>query len=862
MADSHHGSSASSRLRGVSSHSMDRSAADHRDSYYSRERDKHRDGDRHRSRERSRDEREASSRASLHTSERAVLSSGRYRPPERKEEEKSRVSTSSSDDSPNSGSADHGGLDGKDAEKEPGELSGGSLPDDYVVADVGKTSKRSKSVHEASTAYTDGSPTQKKRKFVPIVWDLDDRDEHKGSDITGGSMSVLKITSSTKMQSRSSPNVSSSPLPSASASTLPSSTLLPPQQSQSQPKNRSPYYRTPPASGTRETPPKSSSRQSSTPSSAAHNPSIIRALSSSAPKSGIISTGSKKTAMSRTSYRSPSASPEIVSPQAGGVEYSAPTSQLDPRVNSNLKRSSISPGGSSEGQLSGSPTLQEDDAYAAAPPRDIAASRWAEDNTPPSESKPPGGKARYHQSLSMESDEAGQLSTDEEGGREITSPSGSPEPGEYIKEEPEMLTEGTVSSDGLKTNEDDQYERDLNKRELMDLDKGTDESSEEEHPEVDSDEEVEVPVQQVPPLVRTIDMLQGCRSVDEFEKLNKIDEGTYGVVYRARDKKTGEIVALKKVKMEKEREGFPMTSLREINVLLSIHHPCIVDVKEVVVGSNLDSIFMVMEYMEHDLKGLMETIKQPFSQSEVKCLMLQLFEGVKHLHDNWVLHRDLKTSNLLLNNRGELKICDFGLARQYGSPLKTYTHMVVTLWYRAPELLLGCKQYSTAVDMWSLGCIMAEFLAKEPLFNGKNELDQLDKIFKVLGTPNETIWPDFVKLPNVKCNFVKQPFNKLREKFPPTAFAGRPPLSEKGFNLLNRLLLYDPKKRITAEEALQHDWFKEVPLPKMKELMPTYPARSEHERRSRRLQKSPDPLAELRRRELRQAELGAGGLFG
>lgn len=202
--------------------------------------------------------------------------------------------------------------------------------------------------------------------------------------------------------------------------------------------------------------------------------------------------------------------------------------------------------------------------------------------------------------------------------------------------------------------------------------------------ETDSDDEYvrhETPEPAGTPL-RSINMLQGCRSVDEFERLNKIDEGTYGVVYRAKDKKTGEIVALKKVKMEKEREGFPLTALREINILLSFHHPSIVDVKEVVVGSSLDSIFMVMEYMEHDLKALMETMKQRFSQSEVKCLMLQLLEGVKYLHDNWVLHRDLKTSNLLLNNRGELKICDFGLARQYGSPLKPYTHLVVTLWYR------------------------------------------------------------------------------------------------------------------------------------------------------------------------------------
>ncbi|GAB2297566.1 hypothetical protein Dimus_031661 [Dionaea muscipula] len=296
------------------------------------------------------------------------------------------------------------------------------------------------------------------------------------------------------------------------------------------------------------------------------------------------------------------------------------------------------------------------------------------------------------------------------------------------------------------------------------------------------------------PPQRSTNMLQGCRSVDEFERLNRIDEGTYGVVYRAKDKRTGEIVALKKVKMEKEREGFPLTSLREINILLSFHHPSIVDVKEVVVGSNLDSIFMVMEYMEHDLKGLMETMKQPFSQSEVKCLMLQLLEGVKYLHDNWVLHRDLKTSNLLLNNRGELKICDFGLARQYGSPLKPYTHLVVTLWYRAPELLLGAKQYSTAIDMWSLGCIMAELLSKEPLFNGKTEFDQLDKIFRILGTPNETIWPGFSKLPGVKINFVKHQYNQLRKKFPATSFTGSPVLSDAGFDLLNRLLTYDPDK--------------------------------------------------------------------
>ncbi|KAJ6410352.1 hypothetical protein OIU84_007158 [Salix udensis] len=186
---------------------------------------------------------------------------------------------------------------------------------------------------------------------------------------------------------------------------------------------------------------------------------------------------------------------------------------------------------------------------------------------------------------------------------------------------------------------------------------------------------------------RGVNMLEGCKSVFKYEKLNEINEGTYGKVYKARDKKTGEFVALKKVKMDVgkdrylEEYGFPLTSLREINILMSFDHPSIVKVKEVVMG-DLDSVFLVMEYMEHDLKELMQMMKQPFSTSEVKCLMLQLLEGVKYLHDNWVLHRDLKTSNLLLNNQGELKVCDFGMSRQYGSPLKPYTSLVVTLWYR------------------------------------------------------------------------------------------------------------------------------------------------------------------------------------
>ncbi|CAL0325300.1 unnamed protein product [Lupinus luteus] len=318
-------------------------------------------------------------------------------------------------------------------------------------------------------------------------------------------------------------------------------------------------------------------------------------------------------------------------------------------------------------------------------------------------------------------------------------------------------------------------------------------------------------------------MFQSCRSICEYEMIKKINEGTYGVVYKARDKKTGEVVAIKKVKMNISRDGFPLSALREMNILLSFDHPSIVDVKEVAVD-DYDGTFMVMEYMEHDLKELMKAKKHHFSISEIKSMMKQLLEGVKYIHDNWVIHRDLKTSNILLNNEGHLKICDFGLSRQYGSPLKPYTPVVVTLWYRAPELLLGAKEYSTAIDMWSVGCIMAELISKEALFAGKTEVEQLDKIFRTLGSPDEKIWPGLSKLPGSKGKFIKQPYNMLKRKFRATSFIGLPVLSELGFDLLEKLLTYDPEKRITAEDALLHDWFHESPFPKsdFKPILPSW----------------------------------------
>merc|ERR1711993_137567 len=157
-------------------------------------------------------------------------------------------------------------------------------------------------------------------------------------------------------------------------------------------------------------------------------------------------------------------------------------------------------------------------------------------------------------------------------------------------------------------------------------------------------------------------------------------------------------------------------------------HKNVVHVREIVVGSNMDKIFIVMDFVEHDMKSLMETMRQKnqvFLAGEVKCLMIQLLSAIHHLHDNWILHRDLKSSNLLLSHNGILKVGDFGLAREYGSPLLAYTAIVVTLWYRAPELLLGLKNYSTHIDVWSCGCIFGELLLMNPLFPGESEVNEL-----------------------------------------------------------------------------------------------------------------------------------------
>jgi cell division cycle 2-like protein len=277
-----------------------------------------------------------------------------------------------------------------------------------------------------------------------------------------------------------------------------------------------------------------------------------------------------------------------------------------------------------------------------------------------------------------------------------------------------------------------------------------------------------------------------------------------------------------------EHTGFPITALRETNILLALQHPNIIRVREMVVGSSVDKVFMVMDYMENDLKYSMDSMSQPFTLAETKTLMLQLLQAVDHMHERWYIHRDLKTSNLLYSNSGDLVVCDFGMARKYGSPLQQYTFEVITLWYRPLELLLGSRTYSTAVDMWSVGCIFAEILARKPLFPGEGEVDQITKICRVLGAPNENNMPGVSSLPlTSKISWKAPAKGKLRELFPSNSFAGGVFLNDTGFDLLSKMLLLDPKTRISSRDALNHQWFTEAPIACPKEFMPKCKTRHE-----------------------------------
>ena len=223
--------------------------------------------------------------------------------------------------------------------------------------------------------------------------------------------------------------------------------------------------------------------------------------------------------------------------------------------------------------------------------------------------------------------------------------------------------------------------------------------------------------------------------------------------------------------------------------------------------------------MECDLSEAMKkTVGTSFEQSDLKHMLHQILSAVNHIHEKWYIHRDLKTSNILVHKSGKICICDFGLARKYENPLKALTQLVVTLWYRSPELLFGENIYGPEVDMWSIGCIFAELITKKVLIDGRGELDQIDKIFKLLGTPNEKNWPNFKSLPNSKTfSWRSKEGSTLHKVIPVGSFSSNQTfLDTNGFDLLSSMLTLDPKKRITSSNALKHNYFKEgVQIPKV-----------------------------------------------
>ncbi|XP_034937551.1 cyclin-dependent kinase 2 [Chelonus insularis] len=295
--------------------------------------------------------------------------------------------------------------------------------------------------------------------------------------------------------------------------------------------------------------------------------------------------------------------------------------------------------------------------------------------------------------------------------------------------------------------------------------------------------------------------------MDNFHKIEKIGEGTYGVVYKARDRVTGKLVALKRIRFATETEGVPSTAIREISLLKDLTHPNIVQLFDVVIGDQ--DLYLVFEYLQQDLKKYLDSVKnvainQDHWSSLVKSYLHQLLKAITFCHNHLILHRDLKPQNLLIDQEGYIKLADFGLARSFGLPMRMYTHEVITLWYRAPEILLGTKLYSHAVDIWSLGCIFAEMATRRALFPGDSEIDQLFRIFRTLGTPDETIWPGVSQLQDYKSMFPQWDARSLNEVVPNVTDDAR--------DLLSKLLTYDPSQRITALNALNHSYFKDVKL--------------------------------------------------
>lgn len=298
------------------------------------------------------------------------------------------------------------------------------------------------------------------------------------------------------------------------------------------------------------------------------------------------------------------------------------------------------------------------------------------------------------------------------------------------------------------------------------------------------------------------------RESSVYERILQVGEGTYGKVYKARNKVTGRMVALKKLRLESEREGFPITSIREIKLLQSFDHPNVSTLTEIMVESQ-KTVYMIFEYADNDLSGLLLNKQIEINVAQCKHIFKQILLGIEYLHENGILHRDIKGSNILIDNKGQLRITDFGLARKV-KPEHDYTNRVITLWYRPPELLLGSTKYGPEVDMWGCGCVLVELFNKSAIFQGQNELEQLDSILKIMGTPTIQQWPNLFEMPWFFM-VIPQQANKYTNTFKEKFSTIIP--TEACLQLSQDLLNYDQNKRLTATQALQSEYFRELPTP-------------------------------------------------
>ncbi|GMH17068.1 hypothetical protein Nepgr_018909 [Nepenthes gracilis] len=289
---------------------------------------------------------------------------------------------------------------------------------------------------------------------------------------------------------------------------------------------------------------------------------------------------------------------------------------------------------------------------------------------------------------------------------------------------------------------------------------------------------------------------------DRYLKREVLGEGTYGVVYKAIDTKTNETVAIKKIRLGKQKEGVNFTALREIKLLKELKDPNIIELIDAF--PHKGNLHLVFQFMESDLEAVIRDRNIVLSPADIKSFLQMTLKGLSYCHKKWVLHRDMKPNNLLIAADGQLKLADFGLARIFGSPDRKFTHQVFARWYRAPELLFGTKQYGAAVDVWGAACVFAELLLRRPFLQGSSDIDQLGKIFAAFGTPKPSQWLDMVYLPDyVEYQYVPAP--PLRSLFPMA--------SDDALDLLSKMFTYDPRARISAQQALEHRYFTSPPAP-------------------------------------------------